>query len=165
MGIRQRSTPRPLDRIGQSTAAVVLVVRFVRIVAVSARVSGGLLVLAAGALHLWLYFDFFHRVHVIGVLFLLNAVTATMIGFVLLLSSRRVAAAAGIVYSLATLGGFFFSVYHGLFGYVERLNGPWQDAVGGVELAAIVVLLPLLVTGPSGLSEKSWWQTERELTP
>lgn len=101
--------------------------------------------LAAGAMHLWLYFDYFHRVHVIGVLFVLNAAAATVVGLALLLSSHPLAAAAGIAYSAATLGGFLLSVYRGLFGYVERLTGPWQEAAAAVELVAIVVLVPLLV--------------------
>jgi hypothetical protein len=106
---------------------------------------GALLVLTAGALHLWLYFDYFHRVHVIGALFLLNAAAGTVIGLTLLVSSRLLAVAAGVAYSAATLVAFFLSVYHGLFGYVERLTGPWQEAAGAVELAAVAVLLPLLV--------------------
>ena len=101
--------------------------------------------LAAGALHLWLYFDYFHRVDVIGVLFLVNAATAAVIGSMLLVSSHPVAMAAGIAYAVATLGGFFLSVYAGLFGYVESLTGAWQEAAGAVELAAIAVLLPLLI--------------------
>jgi hypothetical protein len=104
-----------------------------------------LLVLTAGALHLWLYFDYFHRVHVIGVLFLLNAAAAAAIGLFLLLSAHPFGAAAGIAYAVATLGSFLLSVYQGLFGYVERLTGPWQEAAGAVEIAAIVVLAPLLV--------------------
>jgi hypothetical protein len=118
---------------------------FVGLAALSARVSGALLVLAAGAMHLWLYFDFFHRVHVIGVLFVLNAAGGLVIGVTLLLSAHPLAMAAGIAYAAATLLGFFLSVYNGLFGYVERLTGPWQEAAGGVELAAVAVLLPLLV--------------------
>jgi hypothetical protein len=113
--------------------------------ALSARVCGALLVLTAGALHLWLYFDYFHRVHVIGALFLLNAAAGTVIGLTLLVSSRPLAVAAGVVYSATTLVAFLLSVYHGLFGYVERLTGPWQEAAGAVELAAVAVLLPLLV--------------------
>jgi hypothetical protein len=107
-------------------------------------VSGGLLVLAAGVLHLWLYFDYFHRVHVIGVLFLLNAATAAVVGLTLFLSLHPLAAAAGVVYSAATLVGFFLSVYVGLFGYVESLTGSYQEAAAGIEFAAIAVLLPLL---------------------
>ncbi len=37
------------------------------------RLIGAGLVLAAGAIHLYLYFDYFHRVATIGPLFLLNA--------------------------------------------------------------------------------------------
>jgi hypothetical protein len=116
------------------------------------RVLGAMLVLAAGAMHLWLYFDYFHRVHVIGVLFLLNAGAAAVIGPALSVSASRWIASAGIAYSAGTLAAFFFSVYHGLFGYTERLSGGWQEAAGGVELAAIVVLLPLV---------GAWRQTAR----
>lgn len=104
-----------------------------------------MLVLAAGAIHLWLYFDFFHRVHVIGALFLANAATATVIGVTLLLSANPLVVASGIGFAAVTLAAFFVSVYHELFGYVERLNGPWQLAAGAVEAAAIVVLVPVFV--------------------
>lgn len=109
----------------------------------AARLAGALLVLAAGAVHLWLYFDFFHRVHIVGVLFIVNFAAATAIGLVLLVSRNPLVVLAGVAYSVATLGAFFISVYHGLFGYVESLSGAWQKAAGGLELAAIVVLLPL----------------------
>jgi hypothetical protein len=108
------------------------------------RLAGALLVLAAGGVHLWLYFDFFHEVHVIGVLFLLNAAAAAIIGFMLLVSAHPLATAAGVAFAAGTLAFFFVSVYHGLFGFTERLRGSWQEAAGGLEVAAIVVLLPLL---------------------
>lgn len=110
------------------------------------RVGGALLVLAAGGVHLWLYFDFFHRVHVVGILFLLNAAAAVIIGLVLFVSSHPLAEAAGVAFAASTLGFFLVSVYQGLFGYTERLQGVWQEAAGGLELAAIVLLLPLLAT-------------------
>ncbi len=110
------------------------------------RWSAAALVLAAGAIHLWLYFDFFQRVHVVGVLFLLNTAFAAVAGVALLFSGRPPALLAGMAYSAGTLLGFFVSVYHGLFGYVESLRGPWQEAAGGVELAALVLLAPLLAS-------------------
>jgi hypothetical protein len=109
------------------------------------RVAGALLVLAAGAIHLWLYFDYFSTVHVVGTLFLINAAASFVIGSTLMLTPAGWALGAGIGYAAGTLGGFFLSVYHGIFGYVERLRGPWQEAAGGVELPAIVVLLVLAV--------------------
>jgi hypothetical protein len=36
-------------------------------------VAAALLVAATGAIHLYLWFDYFHRVHVVGELFLANA--------------------------------------------------------------------------------------------
>ena len=128
---------------------------------VAARIGGGLLVLAAGALHLWLYFDYFHRVHVIGILFLLNAATGAVIGIILLFSSHPLAAAAGIGYALATLTGFFLSVYVGLFGYVESLTGPYQEAAGAIELAAIVLLLPVALAGMCLRAGRGWWHPSR----
>lgn len=101
--------------------------------------------LAAGGVHLWLYFDYFHQVHVVGALFLLNAAAAAIIGSVLLVSSHPIVAAAAVAYSAGTLVFFFISVYRGLFGYTESLRGGWQEAAGGLEVAAIVVLLPVLV--------------------
>jgi hypothetical protein len=112
----------------------------------AARWIAGALVLAAGAMHLWLYFDFFHRVHVVGALFVVNAAFGLFAGSVLLLTDRHWALAAGIAYSAGTLAGFFWSVYHGLFGYVESLRGPWQEAAGGLEIAALVLLTPVFVS-------------------
>jgi hypothetical protein len=66
---------------------------------------------------------------------------------VLLVSSHTLAIAAGIAFAAGTLVFFFVSVYHGLFGYTESLRGPWQEAAFGIEVAAIVVLVPLLVAG------------------
>lgn len=102
------------------------------------------LVLAAGGMHLWLYFDFFHRVHVVGPLFIVNAAFGVLAGAVLLITDRPWALVTGIAYSAGTLAGFVWSVYHGLFGYVESLRGPWQEAAGGSEIAAVVVLTALL---------------------
>ena len=115
------------------------------------------MVLAAGAIHLYLYFDFFQRVHVVGVLFVLNAAAGTAIGIALLGSTRRPwLPAVGIGYAGATLAAFFVSVYRGLFGYVESLSGDWQLAAGAVEIAAIVALATsLILTGASRRSGRS----------
>jgi hypothetical protein len=109
------------------------------------RRLGGLLVLAAGALHVYLYVDYFKHVHVIGVLFLLNGAAAALIGSALLVAPNPWTAWTGAAYAAGTLGAFFLSVYNGLFGYVESLRGPWQEAVGGVEVAALVLLIAAAV--------------------
>ena len=104
------------------------------------RRSGALLVFTAGALHVWLWFDYFHKVHVVGTLFLLNGAAALAIAVLLVVSDGRLAPVAGLGYSLGTLAAFAISVGVGLFGYHESLLGPWQVAAGMVELAAVPVL-------------------------
>jgi hypothetical protein len=112
------------------------------------RVATGLLVAAAGAIHLYLWFDYFHRVHTVGVLFLVNAAVGLLLGASLLASrSLPVVLAAG-GYAVATLAAFVVSTRWGLFGYHERFWGSWQEAAGAVELTAVLIAA-LLLTLPS----------------
>jgi hypothetical protein len=103
-----------------------------------------LLVAAAGAIHLYLWFDYFHRVHVVGVLFLVNAAVGLTLGAALLV--RRdvplVIAAGG--YAVGTVAAFVVSTRWGLFGYRESFWGSWQEAAGGVELAASFTIAVVL---------------------
>ena len=104
------------------------------------RIAAAALVAAAGALHLYLWFDYFHRVHVVGTLFLLNAAAAAVIAVALAVSPKPIVLLAGLAYSIGTLVAFAISVRWGLFGYHESLWGSWQKAAGGVEVAASVLL-------------------------
>src|SRR5215831_15846278 len=100
------------------------------------RVALALLVTAAGAIHLYLYFDYFHRVHVVGVLFLVNAAVGLATAVMLLLRRNRFVLLAALAYSVGTLAAFAVSTRWSLLGYHETFWGSWQDAAGGVELAA-----------------------------
>jgi hypothetical protein len=105
----------------------------------AARWATALLVAAAGALHLYLYFDYFHRVHVVGVLFLVNAAAGLAIGAVLLARRNVLIVLAAGGYAAGTLAAFVVSTRWGLFGYRETFWGSWQEAAGGVELAAALL--------------------------
>jgi len=48
------------------------------------RLAAALLVAATGAIHLYLWFDYFHRVHVVGDLFLANAAAGGLLAAALL---------------------------------------------------------------------------------
>jgi hypothetical protein len=109
-----------------------------------ARWATALLVAAAGAIHLYLYFDFFHRVHVIGVLFLVNAAAGLLIGAALLMWRDVPVLLAAGGYAVGTLAGFVVSTRWGLFGYRETFWGSWQEAAGGVELAIALLAAALL---------------------
>jgi hypothetical protein len=115
-----------------------------RYVELPARVALALLVAAAGAIHLYLYFDYFHRVHVIGVLFLVNAAAGLVIGAALLVRRDSLLLLAAGGYAIGTLVGFAISIRWGLFGYHESFWGGWQEAAGGVELAAALLAALLL---------------------
>jgi hypothetical protein len=109
-----------------------------------AHVALALLVAAAGAIHLYLYFDYFHRVHVVGVLFLVNAALGLLLGAALLVRRDRLLLLGAFGYAVGTLAGFVVSTRSGLFGYHERFWGSWQEAAGGIELAAAFLAALLL---------------------
>jgi predicted lipoprotein with Yx(FWY)xxD motif len=106
------------------------------------RLTGGGLLLAAGAVHLDLYLTGYRSIPAIGWLFLLQVITAFVLGAVVLLSANRLAAAAGAVFSLATLGGYLLSLWFGLFGFREVRTGA-GIAAGVIEVAAFAALAGL----------------------
>jgi hypothetical protein len=114
---------------------------------VAAQGAAALLVAAAGAIHLYLWFDYFHRVHVVGALFLLNAVAGLAIGAALFASRSVVVLLLAGAYSVGTLVSFVISTRWGLFGYRETFWGSWQEAAGGIELTA-ALLAARLLAGP-----------------
>lgn len=105
----------------------------------AAQGAAALLVAAAGGIHLYLWFDYFHRVHVVGTLFLVNAGAGLAIAAALLARPGALALLAAAGYTVGTLVAFAISTRWGLFGYRESLWGSWQEAAGALELAAAVL--------------------------
>jgi uncharacterized membrane protein len=115
-------------------------------VAQLARIGAALAVLAAGAVHVYLYAEQDYRsLHVIGPLFLLNGIAAAAIGFALLMSANALVVLSGIVYAAATLVAFVVSATSGLFGWKETWSGTAQAVAGFTELGALVLLVALIV--------------------
>jgi predicted lipoprotein with Yx(FWY)xxD motif len=112
------------------------------------RVAGSGLLIATAAIHLDLYLTGYRTIPVIGWLFLLQVIAAFGLGLAVLVipsrlvTSSRLAAAAGAGFALATLGGYLMSVWIGLFGFTEVRTGV-GIAAGLVEVAAFVVLAAL----------------------
>jgi predicted lipoprotein with Yx(FWY)xxD motif len=108
---------------------------------VTALAGGGLLI-ATGAIHLDLYLTGYRSIPTIGWLFLLQVIAAFVLGVAVLASVVRLAAAAGAIFSLATLGGYLLSLWIGLFGFKE-VRTTAGIAAGIVEVAAFAALAGL----------------------
>jgi predicted lipoprotein with Yx(FWY)xxD motif len=117
------------------------------------RLAGGGLLIAAGAIHLDLYLTGYRSIPTVGGLFLFQVIVAFVLGAVVLASAARIAAAAGAVFSLATLGGYLLSLWVGLLGFRE-VRTTAGIAAGVVEVAAFAALTGLAVMpaegGPAG---------------
>jgi predicted lipoprotein with Yx(FWY)xxD motif len=106
------------------------------------RLAGGGLLIAAGAIHLDLYLTGYRSIPVIGWLFLVQVIVAFVLGAAVLATAARLAAAAGAVFALATLGGYLLSLWTGLFGFKE-VRTTAGIAAGVVEVAAFAALAGL----------------------
>ena len=105
-----------------------------------------LAVLAAGAVHLYLYAaQDYRNIHVIGPLFLLNGIASALIGLALVATANRVVVLLGIAYSAATLVAFVVSATSGLFGWKETWSGTAQAVAAFTEIGALILLVGLLV--------------------
>jgi hypothetical protein len=120
-----------------------------RTVVLVLRVVGGLLLAAAGAIHLYLWSTGYDSIDWIGPLFLVNAVAAFVLAVAVLAAPRRLLfwpAGAGALLQIGTLGGLILSSTVGLFGFVESSAASyyWEsvivESVGFVVLAALAVL-------------------------
>ena len=119
------------------------------------RIAGAGLLIAAAAIHLDLYLTGYRSIPVIGGLFLLQVITGFLAGAVVLVTGSRLAAAAGAMFALATLGGYLLSVWAGLFGFTEIRTTAGTTA-GVVEVAAFAALA-VLAARP--------WPSARPLEP
>ena len=115
---------------------------------VALRVVGAGLLIATGAIHLDLYLTGYRTIPTIGWLFLLQVIAAFALGAAVLaipgrlVVAGRLAAAAGAVFALATLGGYLLTVWIGLFGFKE-IRTTAGIIAGVVEVAAFAVLAAL----------------------
>jgi hypothetical protein len=118
--------------------------------AIIVRVAGSVLLIATAAIHLDLYLTGYRTIPTIGWLFLLQVIAAFGLGLAVLaipsrlVTSSRLAAAAGAGFALATLGGYLLSVWIGLFGFKEVRTGA-GIAADLVEVAALAVLAALAI--------------------
>ena len=120
--------------------------------AVASGLAGAALLLWSGALHFYLWVDYFHRVRTIGPMFLAQGVLTVLCAGALVLWRRPVVAGAGAVVLAATAGALLVSVWTGLFGYHERMRAPYVGMSLVVESLGTGVLLVAARSGPRTVS-------------
>jgi predicted lipoprotein with Yx(FWY)xxD motif len=109
------------------------------------RVAGAGLLFGTAAIHLDLYLTGYRTIPAIGWLFLLQVIAGFLLGALVLAMpgsrgvASRLAATAGAVLALSTLGGYLLTVQFGLFGFRE-VRTTAGIVAGVVEVAAFVVL-------------------------
>jgi len=95
-------------------------------------------VVVSGAVHLWLWWEGYRDIAVIGPLFLLNAVAAAAIAVALVAWRHWLPLLAAIGFGTSTLGAFALSTTVGLFGIHEVWSG--TDVLTAAISEAVAVL-------------------------
>ena len=117
------------------------------------RLAGAGLLIATAAIHLDLYLTGYRTIPTIGPLFLFQVVAGFIVGGLVLVTGSRLAAAAGALFALSTLGGYLLTVQFGLFGFRE-VRTTAGIAAGILEVAAFAALaVYAAVRVPPGHSE------------
>jgi hypothetical protein len=123
-------------------------------------IGAGLLVWMAW-IHWHLWSTGYKHLHVVGPLFLVNAVGGVLVALAVLAVPARwlsLTAAAGALMAGGTLVGLAISINSGLFGFTDYLNAPFARLSVWVESAAIVVLAAVAVRAALvGRERKAVW--------
>jgi len=102
-------------------------------------VAGAALLIASGAIHLDLYLTGYRTIPTIGWLFLLQVIAAFALAIAILITGNWLAAAAGALFAISTLGGYLLSLRFGLFGFTE-VRTTAGIVAGIIDVAAFAVL-------------------------
>ena len=88
---------------------------------------GAVAIIVIGAVHLELWaWHGYRNVHIIGPLFLLNAIGAAGLAVLLAVRGGLLAELGGIGFAASTLAAYLISVHRGLFGFIETPHGTPQ---------------------------------------
>ena len=110
----------------------------------AARVVGSGLLVAMAAIHLWLWFDGYAEIPLVGPGFLVDTAAGVVLGAAVALVSRRalaLTAALGALLMAGTLGAIVLSLTVGLFGFFDALEAPLVPTTLVVESLGLLVLL------------------------
>jgi hypothetical protein len=101
-------------------------------------------VLVSAAVHLWLWFDGYRDIELIGPLFMLNAVAGLLIAVAVLVWRHWLPVLAATGFGAATLLAFLLSATVGLGPIQMQVLRTWEIVAGLSEIVSVVVGLLLL---------------------
>jgi len=102
-------------------------------------IVGAALLVASGAIHLDLYLTGYRTIPTIGPLFLLQVIAAFALAVAIPVTGSWLAAAAGALFAISTLGGYLLSLWVGLFGFTE-VRTTAGIVAGIIDVAAFATL-------------------------
>ncbi len=104
-------------------------------------VAGAGLVAASATIHLHLWLAGYRHIHIIGPLFVSQAVTGYVIALAVAGTRRILPAAIGTLFLLGTIGGLLMSAWFGLFGFHDSFDAPYAGLSVVVEAVGAATLL------------------------
>jgi hypothetical protein len=105
-----------------------------------AIVAGACLVAGSAAIHLHLWLAGYRHIHIIGQLFLAQAISGFVISAAMVLNRRLPSAVTGALFLAATAAGLLMSAWFGIFGFHDSLDAPYAG-LSLIEEGAGTVLL------------------------
>jgi len=112
-------------------------------------VAGAALLVASGAIHLDLYLTGYRTIPTIGPMFLFQLIAAFVLAIAIVVTGSWLAAGAGALFAIATLGGYLLSLWVGLFGFTEVRTT--AGIVAGILDVAAFAALTLAAAPAAGL--------------
>ena len=119
-------------------------------------------VLVSAAVHLYLWFDGYRELEVVGPAFLINAVGGAVIAVLLLVRRHWLPALLAVGFGLSTLAAFIVSATVGLFGVKESWTGWAVWTAAASEIVAVVAGLLLLLEAKRSRTQESRSQGQLE---
>jgi hypothetical protein len=104
-------------------------------------VLGAAAVAASAVIHLHLWMQGYKHIHMIGPLFLAQAIAGIVLALAMVAYPRFISAVAGALYMASTIGGLLTSATIGIFGFHDGLSVPWATSSLVIEAAGLVVLV------------------------
>lgn len=135
-------------------------------IAIAARVVAAALTAAMAVIHYHLWSTGYRHIHVIGILFLLNAIGGVLLAVALLLTPIRLLAVTALLAALftaGTLAGLIVSLHTPLFGFQEYAGVPYEHE--SIVLESIGTAVTAVMAAAGARTTLAWYRQIRRAQP